>query len=477
MQKATRRRVLAGASAAMAFGLVLTGCAGPSGGSTTPEPTETATDGGTTAPETSANNPFGVAENSVIDLVVFNGGYGIDYAKNAAEIVEKNLGNGTTVNLHDTVQISAELQPRFVSKTPPDVFNNDGAQSIAVTSILDSLGTLDELWETENYDGVKIADAVFPGVKESGVYDNKFVYANYVMTAFGLWYSQSLFDELGVEAPKTWDDLNALCATAKENDKYLFVFGKEAAPYWSWFVLDAAIKQEGTGVVNDISNLVEGAWSNASVQTALTGLKKLVDDGCFVPGGSGTQFTQAQAAWSNDQKALMYYSGSWIENEMKEATADDFQMKFSPVPLLSASGSAMPFEAIQAGPAGQWVIPADAANAAGGKEFLRAMYSKEAAAFFAEKVLTPTVVKDTVPADGFGSTALASTVAGIDAAGTNTFAYVPTLWYDYYGIDMKPDWNSFLDGQLSVADFTAKLEALNATAAADPDKTKNEFSY
>lgn len=474
MQKVMRRRMLTGATAAMAFGLVLTGCAGPTGGGAAPE--ETTAESNAPAAEASANNPFGVAENSTVDLVVFNGGYGIDYAKNAAEMVEKNLANGTKVNLHDTVQISAELQPRFVSKTPPDVFNNDGAQSIAVTSLLNELATLDELFETENYDGVKIADAVYPGVKESGVYDGKFIYANYVMTAFGLWYSQSLFDEMGLEAPKTWDDLDALCTAAKADGKYLFVFGKEAAPYWSWLVLDAAIKQEGTGVINDISNLKEGAWSNASVQDAITRLKKLIDDGCFVPGGSGTQFTQAQAQWSNDKNALMYFSGSWIENEMKEATADDFQMKFSPVPLL-ADGAAMPFEAIQAGPAGQWTIPADAANAAGGKEFLRAMYSKEAAAFFSENVLTPTVVKDTVPEDGFGSTALASTVKGLADAGENTWAYVPTIWYDYYGIDMKPVWNSFLDGQLSVADFTAELEKLNAAAASDPDKTKNEFNY
>ena len=36
------------------------------------------------------------------------------------------------------------------------------------------------------------------------------------------------------------------------------------------------------------------------------------------PGGAGTQFTAAQAQWSNNQDALLYPSGSWIENEMKD---------------------------------------------------------------------------------------------------------------------------------------------------------------
>lgn len=476
MQKTMRRRMLTGATAAMAFGLVLTGCAGPTGGGAAPE--ETKTDAAAPPAETSENNPFGVAENSAVDIVIFNGGYGVDYAKNAAEIAAKALNNGTTFDVSDTTKISGELQPRFVGGTPPDVFLNDGADQIATTSILNELSTLEDLFAAKNHDGVVIEEALFPGVKEAGTIDGKFVNASYVMTAFGLWYSQSLFDELGLEAPKTWDDLDKLCTTAKADGKYLFVFGKEAAPYWSWLVLDAAIKQEGTGVINDISNLVPGAWENASVKEALTRLKTIIDNGCFVPGGSGTQFTQAQAAWSNDKQALMYYSGSWIENEMKDATADDFKMTFTPTPLLK-DGAVMPFEAIQAGPAGNFNIPAKAANAAGAKEFMRTMYSKEAATFFAENVKTPTVVKGAIPAEAPGLEGLISTAKMIEAADAagSLFGYVPNIWYGYYGLDLKPAWNSFLDGQMSVDDMIAEMEKLNAGAAADPDKTKREYTY
>ena len=61
-----------------------------------------------------------------------------------------------------------------------------------------------------------------------------------------------------------------------------------------------------------------------------------------------------------------------------------------------------------------FVIPSQAKNVAGGKELLRTMLSKEAATNFAKEKLAPTIVKDTVPADGFGSTALVSQTKMLD---------------------------------------------------------------
>ena len=60
---------------------------------------------------------------------------------------------------------------------------------------------------------------------------------------------------------------------------------------------------------------------------------------------------------------------------------------------------------------------------AGGKELLRTMLSKEAATNFAKTKLAPTIVKGTVPADGFGSTALVSQNDLLSAAGTDVFTW------------------------------------------------------
>jgi N-acetylglucosamine transport system substrate-binding protein len=188
------------------------------------------------------------------------------------------------------------------------------------------------------------------------------------------------------------------------------------------------------------------------------------------PGGSGTQFTAAQAQWSNDQSFLLYPSGSWIENEMKNATKPGFKMMGIPELSVSDNG-ALPKTALHATAGEPFIIPMGGLNVPGGKELLRTMLSKEAASNFAKTKLAPTIVKDTVPADGFGSTALVSQSKLLADAGKDVFTWNS---FDLYGTnrDELVVWNSFLDGKLSVADFTAALQKITDKVYNDPSVTK-----
>ena len=85
--------------------------------------------------------------------------------------------------------------------------------------------------------------------------------------------------------------------------------------------------------------------------------------------------------------------------------------------------------------------------------------------------LAPTIVKDTVPADGFGSTALVSQSKLLADAGNDVFTWNS---FDLYGTnqDELVVWNSFLDGQLDVAAFTAALTQITDAVYNDPSVTK-----
>ena len=65
-----QRAVLVSVAAAGGGSTMLAGCASGGGGTSTES-------GG----ETSAENPFGVKEDAPLEVVIFNGGYGDDYAK------------------------------------------------------------------------------------------------------------------------------------------------------------------------------------------------------------------------------------------------------------------------------------------------------------------------------------------------------------------------------------------------------------
>ena len=413
-----------------------------------------------------ADNPFGMAEKSAVEAVIFNGGYGYDYVTFAANLVQQKHA-GSTVKVAPSTEIAQQLQPRFVGGNPPDLIDNSGANQIGFNTILDQLATLDDVFEANNYEGTKIADTLYPGAKVPGTFDGKFVAMNYVLTLYGLWYSESLFKENSWEPPKTYDALLDLGAKAKAKGKYLFVWGKEAATYYNTLAVDSAIKEGGDEVRLALENLEEKCWSKPQIQGVFKAMETMVKNGYFVPGGAGTQFTAAQAKWSNDQQAILYPSGSWIENEMKKATKAGFSMKGIPEPTLTDSPK-LPYEALRSAAGEPFIVPSKGKNVAGGKELLRAMLSKEAATNFAKTRLAPTIVKGLVPADGFGSTALQSQTAMLDAAGTNIFDY---QFVGLYGMntDNLVVWNSFLSGKIDAAGLTKGLQQIT-------DKVRNDSS-
>src|SRR5699024_6158769 len=171
----------------------------------------------------------------------------------------------------------------------------------------------------------------------------------------------------------------------------------------------------GVDLQKRLDSLEEGVFEDDALVAAYAAIEDAVEEGYFLSGGAGIKHTEAQAQWANG-KAELYPSGSWIENEQKAITPEDYEMVGVPTPQLS-SGSAMPAEAIH-GPAGAPChVPSQAAHGAGGLEFLRLMLTKEQAQNFSEMTSSVTILKDTSPEDAVGSTALASTDEMITAAG------------------------------------------------------------
>ena len=453
------------AAAVVPFGSALAACAG----SGTDDDNDNENKGGTK----SADNPFGMAEKSTVDAVIFDGGYGTDYVAFAGALLEGNH-SGSTVEVSATTEIAQELQPRFVGGDPPDLIDNSGENAIGFSTILDQLEDLSDVLDANNLEGTKIRDTLFGGVEAPGTFDGKLAALNYVLTVYAVWYSASLFAEFGWTPPTTWDEAIDLGAAAKAEGKFLFLWGKEAATYYQTLAIGSAIKEGGDEVRLALENLQPDCWSLPAVQGVFEAMGEFVQAGYFKPGGSGTQFTAAQAQWSNGQEALLYPSGSWIENEMKDQTKEGFEMTGFPEMTVSSS-SAMPFTAMHSTAGEPFVIPSQAKNVAGGKELLRTMLSKEAATNFAKEKLAPTIVKDTVPADGFGSTALVSQSAMLTDAGTDVFTWG---FVDLYGtnVDQLVVWNSFLAGDASVSELTSRLQEISDKVREDDSITKIEVT-
>ena len=445
-----RRGTITAAALAVAA-VTLGGCAAtPGGGAAQPSASVSAATG-------DADNPFGVVDGSAVDAVIFDNAKNVEFFDYLATAMPEQ--HDIQLKITPSTQIAQQVQPRFVAGNPPDLLHSAGSGSIPVATLLDQVEDLTPLVDGTNLDGDRIRDIVYPGVIELAEYDGKIAAVNYSLTVHALWYSKSLFEANGWTPPQTWDDALELGADAKKQGKYLFTWGKEAASYYLSMAIDSAIKEGGRDVMVSLANLEADSWSQPEVQAAFTGLKKVIDAGYIMPGGAGTQFKAAQAQWSLKQEALMYPSGSWIEAEMGEEIADGFEMVGAPAPTVSKN-SAMPYSAIRFAGGNRFVVPSDAANVAGAKETLRTMLSAEAATEFSRINKSLSIVKDTVPADGFGSSMLVSASTLLGDAGAEAYAWDFTDSYPF-GDDKQRIWNDFLSGTIDVATLTAEMQKVS----------------
>ncbi|HET8660437.1 MAG TPA: N-acetylglucosamine/diacetylchitobiose ABC transporter substrate-binding protein [Micromonosporaceae bacterium] len=377
----------------------------------------------------SDTNPLGVKEDAPLEVVIFNGGFGEEYAK-AHEAMYKEKYPKAEIKHSATQEIGKTLQPRFVDGTPPDVVNNSGAGQIDFNGLVSqgSLADLAELLDAPSLDvpGKKVRDTLLPGAVEVGSYDGKFLVLNYAYTVYGIWHSTKLFTEKGWQYAKTWDEHIALCRTIKAAGIAPWTYQGQHPRYMSWPVIATAIKHGGVEVALNIDNLEPNAWKSDAMKASADAWHQIVKDGFILAGSSGLDHKQAQTEWSKG-KAAFVSCGSWLENEQKAVTPPGFDMAVAPTPSLGSSDK-LPFEAIR-GTAGEpFIVPARARNVRGGREYLRTMLSVKGAKDFTQKVSSLTVVSGA--ADGvqlpFG---LSSAVKALAASGSNGFNWVYQLYY------------------------------------------------
>ena len=324
------------------------------------------------------DNPFGVADGSKVDVIVFNGGLGDEYPKFDKTLFAAKHGQ-VTVSLSSTQKIKTEQQPRF-STTPADLINNSGADSMALDALINdgALADLGPLLDAPSWDdkNVKVRDTLLPGTVDDGTFSGKFYVLNYAYTVFGTWYNQALFDQNGWTAPKTFDEFFAMVPQIKAKGIAPFAFAGKYPYYMRWAIMSWIWKSGGRSAVVDIDNLKPGAWKTDGVTAALSAAEKLVKDHDTLTGSDTLSHTESQQAWL-DGKAAFLPVGTWLENEMKATIPAGFKMKISNFWGVSSADKAP--NAVYAGSGEGWIVPKKAANPAGGMEFLRAMMSKDGA--------------------------------------------------------------------------------------------------
>lgn len=422
--------------------------------------------GAVTLPTGDAKNPLGVKDNQPLDVVIFKGGYGDEYAINAEKIYQQ-AHPGAQVKHAGIQRLQEQLQPRFVGGTPPDVIDNSGAGNLDTAALVSDgqLADLADLMEALSFDtpGKKFKDTLIAGSQATGAFNGKQFGLQYAYTVYGIWFSQTLLQQKGWTYPKTWDEMLALCDQIKKSGTSPWTYQGKYPQYMLNLMMQLVYKNGGLDAIKNIDNLAPNAWKQPAVKAAAEALYQLADKDYIMPGTAGLTHTEAQAAWLQG-KAVFIPCGTWLENEEKGLIPNNFNMVVQPTPSLA--GDKIPFEGINAYAGETFIVPSKGKNVQGGKEFLRILFSKQGARFFSENTKSLTVVLGS--ADGLDlGTAFASAQDAVKKAGDNTFVALFGTWYAKLASDMKDQVGAMLTKQIKPDDFLNKAQQIADTTAKD----------
>ena len=195
----------------------------------------------------------------------------------------------------------------------PDLINVWGQPSF-LNEVIDA-GLIAEL-NPDDYKDYGFIDGALEGFSKDGKLYG--LARNTDVMAF--YYNKKLFEENGVEVPKTYDDFLKACETFKNAG--IIPVSMDGSDKWPASIYINALYQQfdGAEATTDVREAVQnGDYSNENWKKALDLFKQTVDAGVFQTGFETTDYGTSMNLFTN-AKAAMFYMGSW---EMSMATNED----------------------------------------------------------------------------------------------------------------------------------------------------------
>ncbi len=256
----------------------------------------------------------------VVSFLTTFGGSELDAMNKSLDAFTK--ASGILVTVESNRQSMDILRTRIAGGNPPDL------------ALIPQPGTLAEFVKLGKVKALVNKDG------SAGLIDKKILTDNYPQsiidlgtvdgTVYGLlakanskstiWYKPASFKALGVDVPKTWDDLLAIQNKYVAAGKTPWSIGADTNSNWTltdWFE-NIYVRQNGADKYQKLFATHEIPWTDESVAKAFDALKQIVSpaDKNLAGGSDGTLSTDfvsaANLVFRPDAKAEMYYEGGFM---------------------------------------------------------------------------------------------------------------------------------------------------------------------
>lgn len=181
--------------------------------------------------------------------------------------------------------------------------------------------------------GEEFLEQFYPGPVRQFTFDDTVYALPWTSQMFGVYVNPAIMEEVGVEAPETWDDLIEISGPLNEAGYIPLAWGNAGMNVCTDFALP--LVQQYDGNVYALDELIdpEISWDSEPVIQAFELLKSLQDANVFIPGINGVDEAQGAQIFYQS-RAAMLYGGSWypgiIGNEAPEELVESFYVIKNP---------------------------------------------------------------------------------------------------------------------------------------------------
>jgi raffinose/stachyose/melibiose transport system substrate-binding protein len=241
---------------------------------------------------------------------------------------EESSGIDVEVQQLDLDTMRTVLQTQLRSPDGPDVINWGSGPGLG--GALAEAGLLYDLTDAYEENGWEVYDFA----RERVTYGGRVYGIPGEMETVGLYYNTQVLSDLGIQPPRTLDELRAACRTVSEAGLVPMAFGDQEGWPGSHLLsmaLSSALGAEGMEALL----AGEGSWESPEVVDALTFWQEANTNGWLGESPVSIDYDTMTALYLSGE-AAMIPTGSWFINDL--AVGADFESGYVPFPAPDGPG-------------------------------------------------------------------------------------------------------------------------------------------
>jgi raffinose/stachyose/melibiose transport system substrate-binding protein len=289
---------------------------------------------------------------------------------------EKHPDIDVTATYADGTNYQTSIRTQLSSATAPDVFYVfPGSGNPLTMKVVQQAGYLADLSND------RFASTIPDGEKSVTQVDGKTYIAPISFTGLGAVWNTTALEQAGLQAPKTWSDVLALCSAAQSQGKTALALA--AGTDWNTQLITYALAATLVyGPDPDFAEQMDAGtatFAHSAWATAMDKYLELQKNGCFQPGAVGTVYDDALKLVATGQAFGSVQVSTSIATMQKHAPKDT-KFTMAPFPATDDASSQLMAGAVGA----SFGMNAKAKNPASAKAFLEYITSSEGVATYAK---------------------------------------------------------------------------------------------